>query len=69
VSPEAHKALSLLSGMKPGAVGIRATYVPVGLEMRFHFDFLFDRDKKHQFDEAIPLDGASLGGWGLGGRV
>ena len=57
VSPEARKALTLLAGMTEGAVGVRATYAPVDIEMRFSFEYLFNTDKQHRFDEAIPLDG------------
>jgi hypothetical protein len=60
VSPEARKALSLLAGMKKGAVGVRATYVPVGIEMRFSFEYLYNTEKQHRFDETILLDGACV---------
>ena len=58
LEPDAEKALSLLAGMKEGAVGVRASYVPVKVDMRFTFDFIFDSEKQHRFDEIIPLQGA-----------
>ena len=59
LEPDAKKALTLLSGMKDGAIGVRAAYVPVNFDMKFSFDFLFDDEKQHRFDEVIPLDGRS----------